>query len=1127
MRQKNISHFIILEKNTLRVSNNINATPTSMTLHIRISLKVIVSGMFLVEINNGKSTSAWFDRWAEVCPLKGMFSNRDIARSGFSLDDSVNNLISDGVWRWPLDWLSSLVSSLYPSSCYTYVVGFQQKLKTQDRLRQWDVGLSIDLNLLRCPLCDLVPVSNDHLFFECAFSLQVWSKVRVLCGMDSIPPQLIEVTYFITPISKGKTMVSILSRLVLAATSYYIWLERNGRLFKKKTSSPNQIVDVIISMVRLKLVTFKFKKMSTRSRLLLDQWKIPSYYIVHDGSSRDKPWVLLGDFNAALNLEDHSCGGYKPNIAMREFKECVQNIEVMDVNCTGLHFTWIQKPKGSNGILKNIDRIMGNLQFNDEFPGSFTIFQPYQILDHSPCVLRIPKEMDEIQKAIDKEPNNSDLRDEHAHYLLAFKEASLDEERFLRHKSKIQWLNAGDSNTAYFHRIVKSKCARNRIEMVRDSSNILYEGNAVVGAFVTHYENFPCIEGSNTPLVNQDLFYRVIDSHRAEFRVRDVTDTKFKDALFSMGDDKSPGPDGFTSAFFKKAWDVVGNLDDLVSINQSAFVLGRRISDNILLTQDLMRNYHQRRGPPRCAFKVDIQKAYDTVDWAFLKSILIGFGFHYKMVDWIMTCVSTTSYSVCVKGDLHGWFRGKRGLRQGDPLSLYLFTLVIEILTLILQQKVYNFEVFQYHHLCEKQKIINLCFADDLFLFARGHSSSVDVIMQGLEEFKNVSGLVPSIPKSTAFFCNVPSALKASILNSMPFTEGFLPVRASVFILPARIIHDLEKLMRAMEMVSQLIMLPEFLNGLLREQAYFIDFVDIDKSRARLCMIRGKIIQKHPLLSKKCRFPDFDPSRFRSYATRASYLMSSVLVSPAQHREAVNVSSIKWSPDGSLLGVGYSKHLIWDARSGLIRHNLQVVIALASGDRGQGFDSHSLQGRSAARARQVLFDGRDDSVIGMRFPNQLGVGLSNLEYGYLCEIMGHFVWVARVFNCGAPDTGNMEVPLRYGTKEQLHQWLIPLLNGTIRSGFILYISNGIEHTQSIQNASKTEVGGGAWCEGSDDGAMMIKMVDRWWCWLSGDDGDVRCGGDGVVGNGVAFGVVAAAAAAVDGGDGDGRVAAVG
>ncbi|GJS82210.1 reverse transcriptase domain, reverse transcriptase zinc-binding domain protein [Tanacetum coccineum] len=159
----------------------------------------------------------------------------------------------------------------------------QQKLKIQDRLRQWDVGPSIDLNLLKYPLCDLVPDSHDHLFFECSFSSQVWSKVRVLCGMDSIPPHLSDVVAFIVPLSKGKTVVSIISRIVVAATSYYIWLERNGRLFKKKTSTPGQIVDVIFSTVRLKLVTFKFKKMSTKSRLLIDQWKIPSYCIVHDG----------------------------------------------------------------------------------------------------------------------------------------------------------------------------------------------------------------------------------------------------------------------------------------------------------------------------------------------------------------------------------------------------------------------------------------------------------------------------------------------------------------------------------------------------------------------------------------------------------------------------------------------------------------------------------------------------------------------------------------------------------------------------------------------------------------------------------------------------------------------------
>ncbi|GJW79033.1 hypothetical protein Tco_0140715 [Tanacetum coccineum] len=572
----------------------------------------------------------------------------------------------------------------------------------------------------------------------------------------------------------------------------------------------------------------------------MDRRALWSNLVGHASLMRNRPWVLMGDFNAALNLEDHSSGGYEPNVAIRGFKECVQDMEVSDVNCTGLHFTWNQKPKGSKGILKKIDMIMGNLQFNDDFLGSFAIFQPCRISDHSPCVLHIPtvtkskskpfkftnflvyKEgfcevvesgwnvnfegfaMYQVVKrlkglkspfSIDKDPSSSILREEHAHYLLTFKEAQLDEEQFLKQKAKVEWFKAGDSKTAYFYRIVKSKCARNRIDMVNDSSNTLYDGNQVLGAFVNHYGQFLGTEGATNHLDDHDLYTHVLDTTKADFMVRDVTDIEFKNVIFSMGDDKAKGPDGFTVAFFKKAWDVVigditsvirdfflqcklianrikEGLGNIVGINQSTFIPGRRISNSILLTQELIRNYHRRRGPPRCAFKVDIQKAYDTVDWKFLETILVGFGFHPKMVQWIMVCVSGASYSICVNGNLHGWFKGKRGLRQGDPLSPYLFTLVMEVLTLTLKSMVRNSNEFHYHHHCEKQRIINLCFADDLFLFAHGHPNSVSVIIDALEEFKQVSGLVPSILKSTTFFCNVPNAIKASIMNSMPFAEG-------------------------------------------------------------------------------------------------------------------------------------------------------------------------------------------------------------------------------------------------------------------------------------------------------------------------------------------------------------------
>ncbi|GKB18900.1 sodium/hydrogen exchanger 6 [Tanacetum coccineum] len=486
-----------------------------------------------------------------------------------------------------------------------------------------------------------------------------------------------------------------------------------------KFTSEDQVRGGLLGIIVNRLKSGSYRVKSGRHTILESHVDVAAIYDTWKKVCSRWKWTSngslcsKGDFNTALYLEDHSYGSYEPNASIRNFKECVQAMEVLDVNCTGLHFTWNQKPKGFNGILKKIDKIMGNIQFNDDFSGSFAIFQPYRISDHSPYVLRIPMvvkrlkglkspfcklfhdhgnlhkrvnnirvELDEAQKSIDRDPLSPTLREEHGYYLLAFKETQLDKERFLKQKAKVEWLEAGDSNTAYFHKIMKSKCTRNRIEMVCDAFNIFYDGNQVPGAFVAHYDQFLGTEGVTNPLDDHDIFIHVLDTTKANYMVRNVTDDEVKSVIFSMGDDRAPCPDGKIIANHVKE-----DLGDIVSIKQSAFVPGCRIYDNILLMQELIRNYHRRRGPPRCAFKVDIQKAYKTVDWKFLETILVGFGFHPKMVQCIMVYVSGASYSICVNGNLHGYFKGKR---------------------------------------------------DDLFLFARGHPNSVSINMDALEEFKQV-----------------------------------------------------------------------------------------------------------------------------------------------------------------------------------------------------------------------------------------------------------------------------------------------------------------------------------------------------------------------------------------------------
>ncbi|GJZ00480.1 RNA-directed DNA polymerase, eukaryota, reverse transcriptase zinc-binding domain protein [Tanacetum coccineum] len=458
---------------------------------------------------------------------------------------------------------------------------------------------------------------------------------------------------------------------------------------------------------------------------------------LHKVYVRDRPWCLLGDFNSAIFLEDSTAGSSCIDILMREFKDCVEEIEVMDAQSSGLQFTWSQKPKGKDGLLKKIDCIMANMEFNDVFVGAHAIFKPFKDvvrdgwekqfsgfymfrvvhrLKHmkKPLrkllyekgnlhvnVFRLRDELDRIQTDLDADPFKAMISLKvKANSVFALNESVITEERCY----------------------VKSRVSRSHIDVMTCADGTIVENENVAEAFVSHYEQFLGLPGTTSAFDMIDLFHTRLDEVHARDMVRIISRQEVKDALFSMGNEKSPGPDGYTTAFFKESWDIIA--DDL-----------------------------------------------------FDAEVFIGFGFHNRMIGWIMECVTTTSCSISINGSLHGFFKGKQGLRQGNPLSPYLFMLVMEILTLVLQRRVRDSMVFKYHRYCVDLELINLCFADELFLFVHGDVDSAILIRDALEEFKNVLGLTPSLLKSITYFCNALNHTKLSILNVLLFEKGRLPVK--------------------------------------------------------------------------------------------------------------------------------------------------------------------------------------------------------------------------------------------------------------------------------------------------------------------------------------------------------------
>ncbi|GJV15420.1 reverse transcriptase zinc-binding domain-containing protein [Tanacetum coccineum] len=442
---------------------------------------------------------------------------------------------------------------------------------------------------------------------------------------------------------------------------------------------------------------------------------------------RHRPWSIMGDFNVSLYLEESTACGSNVDIAMRDFRDCVEDIEMLDVQSTGLR--------------RNLSI------FNDVFMGAHAMFKPYRVSDHTPSVLCIPTlgkakpkpfkffnvltthelfldvvktewdhyisgffmfrvvkklknlkkplrkllydkgnvhanvnklrtDLDAIQTALDADPFNVALREREATCVIEFNEAVLTEERFLKQKAKIQWLKEGDANSAYFHKAVKSRVSRSRIDTVTNSEGVVFDNNTVHDAFVTHYEMFLGHEGETSNFNYANLFNVRINDQDAQDMVREISNQEVKDAIFSIGDDKSPGPDGFTAAFFKEAWNIIAN---------DVYLAVREFFRNGTLLKEINHTIIALLPKVKSPSRVNDYRPISCCNVLF------------KCISKIIANRIKHSLKTIISPNQSAFIPGKRGLRQGDPLSPYLFTLVMEVLTLMLQRKVQQTDEFTYH----------------------------------------------------------------------------------------------------------------------------------------------------------------------------------------------------------------------------------------------------------------------------------------------------------------------------------------------------------------------------------------------------------------------------------------------
>ncbi|KAL0392714.1 UNVERIFIED_CONTAM: hypothetical protein Sradi_2494200 [Sesamum radiatum] len=396
-----------------------------------------------------------------------------------------------------------------------------------------------------------------------------------------------------------------------------------------------------------------------------------------------EPWLALGDFNAVANISEVCGGSWDIRSVIEDFQGFLIDTSLITLPMQGALFTWHNCSDTSRSLWKRLDRMLVNDQWLDRWSSAFYISLTPRTSDHSPLI---------------------------------FKRNLLDN-----------------------HLVTSPPCTL--------LPTGIYEGSQVRVDYASTESRDPMAEGGRSiPVTKEDI----------------------KLVTFDIIEDKSLGSDNYSSGFYKVIWPVIAEevtgaimeffytgrllrklnvtllalipkvqspstvsefqpisccnvvykaitkilvqrirevLDKIISPSQNAFVSGCSIDDNILLAQKLFMGYNKKHLSRRCALKVDLRKAYDTVEWDFLIAVIHVFGSLQLVIHWIKECVTTPTFSICLNGAAYGFFAGARRLRQGDPMSPYLFVLVIEVLHMLLQQLIDQDRDFMFHWKCRELRI--------------------------------------------------------------------------------------------------------------------------------------------------------------------------------------------------------------------------------------------------------------------------------------------------------------------------------------------------------------------------------------------------------------------------------------
>jgi hypothetical protein len=236
-------------------------------------------------------------------------------------------------------------------------------------------------------------------------------------------------------------------------------------------------------------------------------------------------------------------------------------------------------------------------------------------------------------------------------------------------------------------------------------------------------------------------------------------------------------PISLINSFMKIITKIMANrmaprMNEIISSAQNAFIQNQSIHDNFLYVQRVIMNLH-KKGNPALFVKLDISKAFDTLNWAYLLDVLRACGFSLKWRNWVADILGSSSSRIIINGQRSNAIKHRRGVRQGDPLSPFLFILAMDPLHRMIEKAADEGLLGQV--LPRGAKLRCSLYADDVGVFVKADKSDLEVLKGILNAFEGCSGLKINYDKTEIFPIRYPTSLWPALMEVFPGKYSSLP----------------------------------------------------------------------------------------------------------------------------------------------------------------------------------------------------------------------------------------------------------------------------------------------------------------------------------------------------------------